>query len=99
MYILFNVVIGEKNNPLAILIRGIYPKIGISLMKGQTIQQKSKNFSTDRPGKLSRAFGIGLKKNGLSLSGDLIWIDDQQTKIYPEEIRKSKRIRSRLCRR
>ena len=44
------------------------------------------------PRKLFKAHGINLKQNGISLYGELIWIDDLGIKIQSDDILVSKRV-------
>lgn len=98
MYYQFNIVVGEKDKPHAILIRGIEPLENIELMRERR-EAKRKNKAkpmpdknlTSGPGKLCIAFGIDKKYNGESLLGDRIWLEEGE-KIPKSKIATGTRI-------
>ncbi len=92
MHYLFNVVVGEKNNPCAILIRAIEPIDGIKVMLKRRNFAKLKNNLTNGPGKLTQSLGITNKFNKQSLIGTLVWIEDHNIKIMKKDILSSSRI-------
>ena len=92
MHYLFNVVVGEKNNPCAILIRAIEPIDGIKIMLKRRNFTQLKNNLTNGPGKLTRSLGITNKFNKQSLIDTLVWIEDQNIKIMKKDILSSSRI-------
>ena len=92
MHYLFNVVVGEKNNPCAILIRAIEPIDGIKVMLKRRNFTQLKNNLTNGPGKLTRSLGITNKFNKQSLIDTLVWIEDQNIKIMKKDILSSSRI-------
>ena len=68
MYHCFNVVARNKKfDAGAVLIRGIYPELGIELMTKFRNNTKINNL-TNGPGKLTRALNISLKENGHDLT-------------------------------
>ncbi len=83
MYFQFNVVVGAKDVPHAILIRAVEPVENIQIMRWRR-NEKSKNPAvkmldknlTSGPGKLCIALGIGRSFNNESLLGDKIWLED-----------------------
>ena len=92
MHYLFNVVVGEKNNPCAILIRAIEPIDGIKVMLKRRNFAKLKNNLTNGPGKLTQSLGITNRANQKSLIDTLVWIENQNIKIMKKDILSSSRI-------
>ena len=82
---LFNIVSNIEGKAEAVLIRALQPQNGFS---SDEINAKKKVASG--PGKLSKAMGINIVHNNLSLLGNTIWIEDQL--IDMPGIEKSKRI-------
>lgn len=82
---LFNIVTNLEGVPHAVLLRGIYPLDGKSVME----QRRSKKFTikgfSDGPGKVSQALGIDLQLNAKPLNGKLIGIKDMGY-IIPENL-------------
>jgi len=72
----------------AVLIRGVEPIEGIEIMKKNRGINDTKNL-TNGPGKLTKAFGIDKRHNGLDLTGDELFIEDSDEKV---EVVKSTRI-------
>ncbi len=88
---LFNIVTHSEGTPHAILIRGIYPKVGIE----EIVERRGVKFSKTigiGPGKVSQALGINLIHNNLSLTGKEIWLQDDGIKINPNDIQVGPRI-------
>ena len=82
MYHCLNVVARNKKfNAGAVLIRGIYPELGIDLMTKFRNNTKINNL-TNGPGKLTQALDISLKENGHDLTkySPLYIIDGLKTK-------------------
>lgn len=80
---LFNFVTNAKDIPDAVLLRGIYPTEGISVME-KRLQKKFRNkVFTNGPGKVSKALGIKTNYTGENLMGENIWVEDK--KYYPKE--------------
>ena len=89
---LFNIVVGEKDNPCAILIRAIEPIDGINIMFERRNFNKLTNQLTNGPGKLTQSLGITDKVNKKSLISNLIWVEDHNIKILKKDILSSPRI-------
>lgn len=85
-----NVVAEKEHVSHAVLIRALEPVEGIELMKKNRGTDDFYNL-TNGPGKLTKAFEIDLKQNGIDLCGDEIYIAEpaEGKKI---KIQKSKRI-------
>lgn len=89
---LFNVVTNTEDIPHAILIRAIEPVEGISVMMKRMKLINPDNTITRGPGKLSRALGIDTRYNGISLSGNSLFIADDGFELKEKEIVASPRI-------
>ena len=89
---LFNVVSGKAGDPQAVLIRGIFPLEGKEVMLQRRNQVKIKLKDFIGPGKVSQALGITKLQNGLSLTENQIWIEDQGIKVESSKIISSPRI-------
>jgi DNA-3-methyladenine glycosylase len=86
---LFNIVTNNQNIPHAVLIRAIYPTKGINEIikrRGRSPDSYRDNNLCVGPGKVAQAMGIELIHNGLSLTGNEIWLEDHSIKIKKEEI-------------
>lgn len=77
MYSLFNVVTNQKDIPHAILIRGAMPLQGMEIMLQRCGKKTMKEDLLIGPGKLSKAMGFHYSQNGMSLLGNIIWIEDR----------------------
>lgn len=85
---LINVVSGEKENPEAILIRGIEPYAGVDLMKHRRPVTKLTNL-TSGPGKLTKAMGITMDDYGKTFTKPPLYIAEG---FSPAHISQGKRI-------
>jgi DNA-3-methyladenine glycosylase len=74
MHYLFNVVTNTANTPDAVLIRGGMPIAGIESMEARRNKKTEKLISG--PGKISKALGINMQHNALSLLQNTVWIED-----------------------
>lgn len=83
---LFNFVTNQKGIPHAVLLRGIYPTVGIQTMEKRTNKNSSQKGFSDGPGKLSKALAIKTTHTGLDLTGDKIWVEDEGITIKNEDI-------------
>ena len=72
----------------AVLIRALEPLEGIEIMKNNRGISDVKNL-TNGPGKLTQAFGIDRRHNGLDLTRDELFVEDSDEIV---EIAKSTRI-------
>lgn len=91
-----NVVTGIKGKGTAILIRAIEPVEGIEVMSKNRVGKKSLTEKemynlTSGPGKVCKAFGIGINHYGVDLTGDKIFIINSELK-KGEKVVSSKRI-------
>jgi DNA-3-methyladenine glycosylase len=96
---LFNIVTNHEGIPHAVLIRGIHPTEGLSVMlERRDMKQAGKDFCKG-PGKVSKALGIHYSHTGILLSKTAaldnemkIWIEDNKYIVQEDEIIISPRI-------
>ena len=91
MHYHFNVVIAEKDDPKAILIRAIEPVKGLEVMQKRRCMTDIRQL-TNGPGKLCQALGITKSFDGMDLTGDMIWIAPRTDEIRAEDIVATPRI-------
>jgi len=89
---LFNVITGFKDVPHAVLVRAIEPLNGLDIMLRRRNMKKVEPRVTGGPGMLSQAMGITTADNGLSLTGERIWIGDVGKTIDNDAIIASPRV-------
>lgn len=89
---LFNVVTNKKEVPHAILIRAVEPVSGIDIMIKRTNKKKDDISLTKGPGNLSKALGLSTIHNGVSLTGDEIYIANDGVLVPKSEIIATPRI-------
>lgn len=92
IHYMLNVVTSRKEDPHAVLIRAIYPIIGMSKMLERTGKKKANYQMTNGPGKLTKALGINLNHNALSYCSDTLWIEESEMDISDKDISVSTRI-------
>lgn len=92
IHALFNIVTNRKEIPHAILIRGVKPLIGIEAMLARRNKQALDQTLASGPGNLTQALGIDTLHNGISLDGDLIWLESGHFNVLPEKINFTPRI-------
>jgi DNA-3-methyladenine glycosylase len=78
---LFNVVTGAVGTPHAVLIRAGRPLAGEPLMRRRRGPVAAASGLLAGPGSLAKALGIRTRHSGVSLLGDLVWIEDQGLRI------------------
>jgi DNA-3-methyladenine glycosylase len=89
---LFNVVTNVKDEPHAILIRGLEPIKGIDMMLDRTRKTKLDHTISRGPGNVSNALGIDVSHSGLSLINSKLFIAEDDFEINQEQIATSPRI-------
>jgi DNA-3-methyladenine glycosylase len=83
---LFNVVTNTKDNPHAVLIRGIQPLDGIpEMLKRKKIRSFKKNMGIG-PGNVSTCLGLHISQNKADLGGKTIWIEDRGISVIKKQI-------------
>lgn len=90
MHWMLNVVTEKEGKPQAVLIRAVEPLDGIDLMLKNRNKQKLSTDLTSGPAKLTKAFAIDGKLNGINLTKPPLYIVNQNIKI--KEIKTSKRV-------
>lgn len=83
---LFNVVVGDVDVPLAILIRAAKPVEGSDIMRQRRGKLAASQISLAGPGVLSQALGITTELTGVSLLDNRIWIEDQQIAVKTKDV-------------
>lgn len=91
MYNQFNVVTGEEGYPQAVLIRSLEPVAGTKIMQKRRRKEKLRDLTTG-PGKLCQALGVTREHDGISLSGNKLWISPAERVLSEDEICASARI-------
>ena len=77
------IVVMEKDEPQAVLIRAIHPLDG----KGTMLARRgSKTLTTGGPGTLTQALGIRTDHNGEDLTGQRIWLEDIGVKVTKKDL-------------
>ena len=80
---LINIVTNVEDVPHAVLVRAIYPIVGVNeILKRRKAKTFSKNLTVG-PGKVSQSLGIQIHLNGTSLTGNTIWLEEHNI-IFPE---------------
>lgn len=89
---LFNVVTNVPEKADAILIRGIEPLDGQEKMLERRSIPKMKPVLSAGPGRLTQALGLTTKLDGISLTGNTVWIEDRDINFPDQSLVSSKRI-------
>lgn len=89
---LFNIVTSVKDEPHAILIRGIEPLEGKEFMERRRNMPVSKGAISSGPGSAAKALGIDRSFNEKDLTGDEIWIEDHGIRYSEGEIATTPRV-------
>lgn len=92
IHYLFNVVTNIENNPHAVLIRGIEPTEGLSIMLKRRNMQSLMPRITAGPGALAKALGIDKSLNAKDLLGNEVWLEDNGIYYQKEQIIASPRV-------
>lgn len=92
IHYLLNVVTHVKEVPHAVLIRAIFPTVGIETM----LKRRKKSFLnpqlTSGPGSVCQALGIDLNYNAIPLNSSLIWIVNSDLEVDQTQIVQGPRI-------
>jgi DNA-3-methyladenine glycosylase len=77
MHWMLNISTEPEGIGAAVLIRAIEPTIGLDLMRQRRGESLPLRDLARGPGRVCAALGLSLAENGISLSGDTLWLDDQ----------------------
>lgn len=89
---LFNVVTNVQDKADAILIRAVKPLEDKESMLERRSSRKTKPALTAGPGRLTQALGITTDLDGITLAGDIIWIEDRGIEFSGDALVASSRI-------
>lgn len=94
---LFNIVTSVADESHAVLIRGILPLQGVEAMKLRSGKPKISESDGIGPGKVARLLGIAVRHSGLDMcdeavSGDRVWVQDEDITVPVDEIVSGPRI-------
>jgi DNA-3-methyladenine glycosylase len=89
---LFNLITNQEGIPEAILIRAMEAEEGTAQMLKRRKKIRVDKTLCGGPGTVSQALGITTKLNGVSLTGNQIWLEETDLKILPKEISVGPRI-------
>ena len=92
MHHLFNVVTGKKEVPHAVLIRALFPLVGMETMMQRTGKSTSGYHLTNGPAKMTKALAITKQQNGLPLDGDTLWLENHGIVVDDAHILTTSRI-------
>lgn len=88
---LFNIVTNEEGLADAVLIRAVQPLEGTEVMLQRRNMTEAKPKLSSGPGILTTALGINRSHNGISLTGKMVWLEENEM-TQKAQIKKSKRI-------
>jgi DNA-3-methyladenine glycosylase len=85
MHCCLNISTEPEGIGAAVLIRAIQPTIGQDLIRKRRGATMPLRDLARGPGRLCTALGLTLAENGISLTGDTLWLDDQPT-LAPDAV-------------
>lgn len=89
---MFNIITNDVEIPDAILIRAIEPLEGIDVMLKRTGKKNADTTLTKGPGNVGKALGIFKIHSGINITGDVIFLGEDDYKIETAMIGSSARI-------
>lgn len=89
---MLNIVTGLTHMPHAILIRAVEPTVGLEIMRDRRMVYGNDRQLCKGPGALAKALGLSKVHNGISLQGDIIWIEDKELTFNHDQITASARV-------
>ncbi len=88
---MLNITTGNEGDSQVILIRAIEPLSGIEIMQLRRGEVPLKRLAKG-PGSLAKALGLKRIHDGISLTEDKVWIEDQGFKVDVKDIVETARI-------
>ena len=88
---MFNIITNQEGKPDAVLIRAVEPSVGLEVMKHRRALTDVKRL-TAGPGMLTQALNIHREHYGISLTGELIWLEDKNEVVEEDKIITSPRV-------
>lgn len=83
---LFNVVVGEAEVPLAVLVRAGKPFAGIDVIRDRRAKPAPAKLDLVGPGVLTQGLGITTALTGADLQGENVWIEDHGIVVPPDAV-------------
>ncbi len=83
---MLNIVTGTEGESHAILIRALQPTVGLDIMRLRRGFDNDDRRLCKGPGALAKALGLNKSFNGVSLTGDEIWIEENGPEVSAELI-------------
>lgn len=83
---MLNIVTGTEGESHAILIRALQPTVGLDIMRLRRGFDNNDRRLCKGPGALAKALGLNKSFNGVSLTGDEIWIEENGPEVSAELI-------------
>ncbi|MEM9418763.1 MAG: DNA-3-methyladenine glycosylase [Planctomycetota bacterium] len=84
---LLNVVVAEREQPQAVLIRAIEPTEGLVTMRDRRPKAKNDTDLCSGPGKLGAAFGVDLSHDGIDLvNNPSLYIEQLRRRALPDRL-------------
>jgi DNA-3-methyladenine glycosylase len=77
MHCLLNISTEPDGVGAAVLIRSIQPTVGLDLIRQRRGEALSLRDLARGPGRVCAALGLTLAENGLPLTGERLWLDDE----------------------
>jgi DNA-3-methyladenine glycosylase len=92
MHRMFNIVIGPRDSPKAVLVRAVKIAAGHELVRQRRHGIAEKDWASG-PGRVCAALGIEMHHNRQDLlAGEIIWIEDRGVRVPPREVKRTPRI-------
>ena len=83
---MLNIVTGKEGESHAILIRAIEPIVGLDVMRLRRGFENDDQRLCMGPGALAKALGLKKIHDGVSLESDLIWIEERESTLVPQDV-------------
>lgn len=89
---MFNIITAKEGVPHAILVRAVEPIDGEEIMLQRTGKRIWNETITSGPGRVGKAFGFHTSQCGFDLTGDELYIADDEFSVTAEQVISSPRI-------